>query len=66
MSFISWAAVVALCVIWLAFSYALVAYTSLAGWIDAIVLAVFWFSYAVIVHYINQRGPLESSRVPTP
>ena len=65
MSFISWAAVVALCIIWLAFSYALVAYASLAGWIDTIILAIFWFGYAVIVHYINQRDPLESSRVST-
>jgi hypothetical protein len=59
MSFISWAAVVALCVIWLAFSYALVAYTGLAGWIDAIVLAGFWFGYAFIVHCINQIDPLK-------
>ena len=50
---------VALCIIWLAFSYALIAYTGLAGWIDAIVLAIFWFGYAVIAHYINQRDPLK-------
>ena len=60
MSLISWAAVVAILVIWLALSYALIANTSLAGWIVAIILALFWFAYVVIVHFISQRDPLES------
>ena len=60
MSLISWAAVVAILVLWLALSYALIANASLAGWIDAIILALFWFTYAVIVHFISQRDPLES------
>lgn len=60
MSLISWAAVVAILVIWLALSYALLTYAGLAGWVDTIILALFWFTYAVIVHYIHQRDPLES------